>query len=574
MLVEIAGAIGAMTTYARHPPKPAPSDWSVLVLEDPQTAGSGASLKPLRARLIIGHDRTERTLDIGVNLFASTAWAPLAGALLPPPGAHLPAPLLPDAKLLAALTDLRADVLIGEAQRISDGLESDMLDPAAHEQAALILGAFALREAAGRFSDIRPEAARITAHLAMAHALRAGAGVGLAGRYAEIILSTLVDRQREALSRIDALAKDADSAQRAWLGALRLRATGDWRAMVDAKGATLLERLELFRARTERLSTDVTSSEFQEHPAERIADWGRLVISHPQGPTVTDCGVFGSSLVASELNELALMQKASGEPAPSTSPEIMAVLSERPRTGGVFLEGDRLSFAVLDRGLRAAFLERHLMNALRKEYACLDWTYGLPEQAVAYARQAREGFGSLRLFNLIAGEMVHDTKDPVYGYREGIGVVEAEPERVTVANWTALRSNRRYPQLMSSLPDEGLWFSTGFLRGTTYDAWFRLNKMKSLRVVRLEDKAAFREIAPYDYWVVWAYVWKLCGEKPVMEIIEREAGHLLDYDARLLTSMANTWQSNLALYKPVGRRLADLDPRYWPYYAGALVVLG
>lgn len=344
--------------------------------------------------------------------------------------------------------------------------------------------------------------------------------------------------------------------------------------MPDRKGATLLERLERFRARTERLSTDATSSEFHEHPAEPITDWGRLVISHPQGPTVTDCGLFGSSLVASELNELALMQKASGEPMPSTASEIVDVLSERPRSGGVSLDGDRLSFAVLDRGFRGAFLERHLMNALRKEYACLDWTYGLPEEAVAYARRAREGFGGLRLFNLIAGEMVHDTKDPAYGYREAIGVVEAEPERVTVANWTALRWNRRYPQLMSSLPDEGLWFSTGFLRGTTYDAWFRLNKMKTLRVVRLEDKAAFREIAPHDYWVVWAYVWKLCGEKPVMEVIEREAGPLLDYDARLLASMANTWQSDLALYKPVGRRLAGLDPRYWPYYAGALVNLG
>ena len=574
MVTEIAGSIGAMTTFARHPPKPATSDWSVLVLEDPQVAGSGASLKPLRLRLIVGRDRTERTLDIGLNLFASAAWAPLAAALLPPPGAHLPASLLPDATLLGALTDLRAEVLIAEARRVSDALESDMLDPSAHEQAALILGAFALREAAGRFSDIRPAAGRITAHLAMARALRAGADEGLAGRYAEIILSALVNRQREALTRIEALAKDAGSAQGAWLASLRLRATGDWRAMPDTKGATLLERLELFRARTERLSTDVTSAEFQKHPGEPIADWGRSVMSHPQGPTVTDCGLFGSSLVASELSELAMMQKASGEPTPSTPPEIVTVLSERPRTGGVSLDGDRLSFAVLDRGLRAAFLERHLMNALRKEYACLDWAYGLPEQAVAYARQARERYAGLRLFNLIAGEMVHDSKDPAYGYREAIGVLEAEPERVTASNWTALRSNKRYPQLMSSLPDEGLWFSTGFLRGTTYDSWFRLNKMKTLRVVRLEDKAAFREISPYDYWVVWAQIWKLFNEKPVLEVVEREAGALFDYDGRLLGSMARAWKTDLARYKPVGRRLAELNPRYWSYYADTLVDLG
>src|SRR5262249_31221490 len=158
-------------------------------------------------------------------------------------------------------------------------------------------------------------------------------------------------------------------------------------------------------------------------------------------------------------------------------------------------------------------------------------------------------------------------KDPDRGFREAIGLLEREPERVTVANWTALRWDPRYPYLMSSFPDEALWFSTGFPRGTVYEGWTRLNYLKTLRVVRLEDKAVFRQLAPYDYWVAWCYIWKLSGEKPSPDAIEREAGPLLEYDARLLNELVDLTKGDLDHYKQAGRRLADLDPSYWPDYA-------
>lgn len=77
-------------------------------------------------------------------------------------------------ELLSALTTPRIDVLEGANVEISSRMSADPLSSAAHEDAALLIGMFALREAAGAFSDTRPALSRMTAHLAMARALGGG----------------------------------------------------------------------------------------------------------------------------------------------------------------------------------------------------------------------------------------------------------------------------------------------------------------------------------------------------------------------------------------------------------------
>ena len=106
---------------------------------------------------------------------------------------------------------------------------------------------FATARGARRTSDPRSCASRLTSlSLAPCEAKRA---TGLAGRFAETALVSLVGRERDALGRLDALEAAARTpAERAWVRALRLRNTGDWRIARDEKGLSLLERLEEFRA--------------------------------------------------------------------------------------------------------------------------------------------------------------------------------------------------------------------------------------------------------------------------------------------------------------------------------------
>jgi hypothetical protein len=58
-----------------------------------------------------------------------------------------------------------------------------------------------------------------------------------------------VGRERDALGRVDALSGSAtSSAEKAWLRALRLRNTCDWRIAEKEEKLTLLEALEEYRA--------------------------------------------------------------------------------------------------------------------------------------------------------------------------------------------------------------------------------------------------------------------------------------------------------------------------------------
>ena len=63
------------------------------------------------------------------------------------------------------LLDLTPDSILKANAVISAALKREMRNPRAHEAAALILGAFGLRESAGGLSDTRWVLNRMTAHL-------------------------------------------------------------------------------------------------------------------------------------------------------------------------------------------------------------------------------------------------------------------------------------------------------------------------------------------------------------------------------------------------------------------------
>ena len=82
--------------------------------------------------------------------------------------------------------------VVRAGQAVSAALKTNMRDAHAHESAALVVGAFAFRETAGMFSDTRWALNRMTAHLAMAAALRgAEETASIDGALAEVTLYVL-----------------------------------------------------------------------------------------------------------------------------------------------------------------------------------------------------------------------------------------------------------------------------------------------------------------------------------------------------------------------------------------------
>jgi len=240
------------------------------------------------------------------HVFSPRAYEPTAREALGGPAAANPPAAdesREDARLLSALLDLRADTLAREDLTLSRRLEAEPRDAGAHERAALLLGAFALRDAAGSSTDTRPALTRLTAHLAFALALRGDTKPGLAARFAETVLVTLVGRERDALSRLAACEGAAVStAEGAWVRALRLRNTGDWRIARDEKRLTLLERLEEFRALVEGQDDTAALAWLDRGHPEAIPDWG-LIALNAGGLSVETANRFADLSIVMELAE-------------------------------------------------------------------------------------------------------------------------------------------------------------------------------------------------------------------------------------------------------------------------------
>ena len=117
-----------------------------------------------------------------------------------------------------ALVHASAAQLFAASDEVSKALKRNIRNPRAHEAAAIVLGAFGLNEAADDFSDHRWVMNRMTAHLAVAAALRGrGAPMGVDGQLAAAVLATLANRQAAALETIARMGDaQAGSPKSAW----------------------------------------------------------------------------------------------------------------------------------------------------------------------------------------------------------------------------------------------------------------------------------------------------------------------------------------------------------------------
>lgn len=268
----------------------------------------------------------ERPMRIAVenHLWAPETYAPGVAALLA--GASAAEPV--DHDVRSPLTDLAVDTLLEQNVRVSALLARAMRSAAAHESAAFLVGAFALRESTDLFGDARPALSRMAAHLAVAQALRGQGQETLDGSLARVILSVLVGHQRAALAALDTLApRLVTAADRAWDRALRLRITGNWRAPLNVETATLVERLEQARALRSRVGSQALLDSLEPLAREDVTDWARIALSDRF--TVSTGWRFTEDVIERELDEAARIWSRlhGGRAAPA---DLTAALNDRP----------------------------------------------------------------------------------------------------------------------------------------------------------------------------------------------------------------------------------------------------
>jgi hypothetical protein len=463
-------------------------------------------------------------LDLHDDLWAPNLFTPLARAA----NEIAPAPRQPDADQFspvnALLLDLTPPTLVTTSQKISHALKANMRSAASHEAAALTIGAFALRESAGRFHDTRWAMNRMTAHLAMAATAESSRTPGIDGRLANALLLALANRQVRALEALDGFtAAERTPAVDAWIRALRVRITDDTR-MIDAPAAaTLLEKLEYFRAR--RLTTTGTAEVALAAISEELnASWSRLIEASPRG--VEDGWLISDGLKRERAEYESVFQRIHGRSIADPITALNARATRCVETGAP---------DILPWGAWAEFEQRQLALFVDRADRFYRHQFGSQHEADSQKAAVNGELDRLALFPLAtifrtAGVKGGDA-DLSYINQAISSVIEA-PERVTPAAWAFLEFGTHYERVRRGIPPASTWFIAPSAR-VPYDAASRLKDAGHR--VPLSVVESIRQQAPYDYGTASNYLSAKYGQAaaPAADVVAAY-GPRLEYDIRAL----------------------------------------
>jgi hypothetical protein len=495
--------------------------------------------------------RAPISIRISDHIWAPGAYVPVAldAAGAGPSCADVPP------SILDALLEPTRDVIQRENARVSARLRENMRCADAHAEAALLLGTLALREAASVFNDPRALMSRMSAHLAMADAFGASPD-NITRRIADIVLYTLVGRQRTALDALDALqGKRANAAVSSWIRALRTRNTLDWRLVDNLNRASLLEQLQAIRAVDASLGE--RTLEFFDairSPAD-VPDWGRLVM---QGdPNVEAGNRFADAAVALELREAAEARKAFAPAIELDSPQaLVGELKVEPTDGPVARDG---SVSVIDWPIWAAIAERHLMNTINARDTHIGYSLALPEQAKDFRERVAQRFAGLRLYPFLAIMLAPTREEARPAMVAAVALLRAHPELVTHWMWKSVLMKETWAGLPAPIPRLESWFTPPFPAGTVFDVNTRPWAANLAAQFTAEGIAPYRRAAPYARQL--AYV--TLGpdyEKAPADALKREFGEMAAFNLSFAVRIANALKEDPDAYLSAMEPVVRLGP--------------
>ena len=474
---------------------------------------------PLRAAVDISLDK---------DVWSPDAFAGIARAAID----HVPPAALPATSgVHAALLDATPTTIVRVSQQVSKALASNMADPRAHESAALTIATFALRDAAKQFSDVRWSLNRITAHLAMAEALRQGRAPGSDGVIAGAALAVLTNHQARADALIAPLAMSSEDAVVAWSRVLHLRITQDWTSF-PARPAeqSLLERLEYFRARRATVSSTLAAADLQRlGAAAPYAEWIRIMEAFPSG--VDDGWLESKFALAAELDEAETVSKAvNGRPLDRNLSKDVNARATRTVT-------DR-NVQILPWGAWAEFFNRHFALQIVVSQRYYKDMYGSDATADAARADFRNEFRKLTLFPIASiywttGPRGSDA-DMTY-INDAIALGITSPELVTSEPWNFLELGTQYEKVRQGMPSGKDWFIPISPRDP-YDAGSRIKYFPAPPTV--EETAAVLQEAPHDVRLIVNYVERKYGVHPPRGELARLFGDALTHDLRAIERTA------------------------------------
>ncbi len=450
---------------------------------------------------IAGLPELQQEIPLTQHLWAPENYVPLARALASALKLQAPdAGGAPPSDLPVALTRPDTATLIRENRRISEALAQTPLNASLHEEAALLVGTLALREASGKFNDIRPALCRMTAHLVMAACFQEKPS--LTGQLARLLQDALADRQAATLQGLADLPSLPETWQ-PWVRALKLRATLDWRLLPEPEKATLLEQLAFARALTLAIDAAPLLAFLSEHEIAVIPDWHRLVLatsfSVEQGHIFATKSLPAEFGAAAETHQLHTGKKIEDLP-------LLVTALNAPATRAVAIEptgAPRLQ--PLSWGTLAAFHQRHLLHCLAATHLFFAKRWGVPEEAASLREMAQQNLSSLQLYPLLQicdfCESMVDSATHAVAAR----FCATKPELVSPCLWFNLENVKTSNGISQRPPASKRWFPHGLIFGCPLDYAIRHYELRCVPQQGDTALAKLAAAAPHSYHIQFGY---------------------------------------------------------------------
>lgn len=517
----------------------------------------------LRIRLDAKHPEVVTTLTLDGPIWSPSVYQDVAADLaqaagLPPANAEAG----DDTDLLSQLTDTAPDTIVAADQEVSAALQSDFSNAALHEQAALLLGAFLLRDHSGDFFEIRTPLSRITAHLAMAHFLGGANAPGLNGRLAQAILLTLLGDEAPALQQLKGIGANVAAAP--LVRALRTRNTGDYRPLDNLGALTPCECLAWFATRSSYVSLGSTWPKLSDSQQKNI-DFVRA--ANEQGYSVE----IGHQLLAVslplELREIGAVYKQCRHQALPRDGLVKA-LNELPERCFHREAGGAAQVQVIGWGQWALFLQRHLCHAIQQNFEFMQYSWGVPDDAKAFAAQCDQNFDGLRLYPFVRRFICTTVAAYHQSVDDGFKVTVNTPHLVPAECWNYLCYKPSFapPYTPNPNPHVNEWHLHNPPPGTVYDLCPRL-RHPSL-IGRPDALACFEklhELAPYDCRIGEYILTQKYHDHPTYDQATTLFQAELPYSLFALKTIAGTVIDQPDRYEELMLQAAELDPSC--YYA-------
>jgi tetratricopeptide (TPR) repeat protein len=469
-----------------------------------------------------------------------------------------------DTTMLAYLTDGLAETIEKENLELSEDLRKDFQNPALHEQAATLLGAFALRENSGQFYDIRLPLCRMTAHLALARFLAGQNPQDLNGELANCMLLTLMNNQVTALDEL----KKVDTKDRVaatWVRVLQAYASRDFRNLIGSDVAPGVERIAWFWAYSSVNSRGVAWDKAGKE-VTRIPDYSRIAAA--MGYSVQMGNVMLQTWLPLEHEEIAkIYQMSHGRELQKE--EWIAALNEAPERNFKPESKDPPEISVIGWGLWALQLQHHLCQAIATDYNSLQRKLGLPEEARQFAEKCESEFGGLRFYAFVRRLVCADAASYRKSIDEGWAFWTEFPH-LTPIKWPDYLCGKVpfAPLYLGGIPNPHCneWTSHNPLPGTAYDADARLDFQSFSggfgsggphQVLKVHAMAPYdieidRYIGRTYYKSNWTY-----------EAAISTFGLLQPYSAVAGACIADSQVNHPEQYEKTMEHVAELDPSYY-----------